>query len=336
MRVVEIANDRSLVVTNRPVPPLGPGEVRVDVAYCGICGSDLQMCADPDFPAGRVLGHEFAGRISEIGDGVDGWAVGDRVAVLIYRFCGTCRYCAGGDEHFCVSGGHLGWVLGVQGQGGYAESVVAPASSLFAVPDGVTDMQAALTEPVAVALRAANFVECPPNEPVAVFGAGPVGLLIALILRYKGFTDVTVLERNPARRAAAERVGFRTAVVETDDDQARLASTEPAVVVDATGAASAIKTAIQVVRDRGRIVLVGLPAADVPVDVNRVILHEINLVGSAGYNRADFAAALDLLATGAIPTDALITNVADLSVADEKFKELLNPFTRQVKILLQP
>lgn len=334
MRVIEIAPDRSLVPVDRPAPRLAPGEVRIEVAYCGICGSDLHMRTDPGIPAGTVLGHEFAGRISEIGDGVQGWSVGDRVAVLPHVSCGECRYCRAGQENFCVSGGHLGWVIGVQGQGGLAESVVAPASCLFAVPEGVTDAQAALAEPVAVAARAAGQVTCAPDEPVTVVGAGPIGLLISLILRHKGFADVTIMERSSGRRAIAESLGLRATA--PADDAASPAGERPAVVVDASGSPAAIAMGVRLLRNRGKIVLVGLPGDEVPMDVAYLVLHEITVAGAAGYNRADFAHALELLAKGAIPTDRIITEIADLSAAGVKFQELADPGTRQIKVLLHP
>jgi (R,R)-butanediol dehydrogenase / meso-butanediol dehydrogenase / diacetyl reductase len=356
IRAAEIAEDRSIQVVERPRPQMGPHEVRVDITYCGICGSDLHMREDPNFPSGSVLGHEFAGRISEVGAEVTDWEVGDRVAVLIYQSCGTCRYCTEGHENFCVDGGHGGWVIGVQGQGGLAESVIASESALFAVPDEVSDQAAALTEPVAVALRAANQVTAEPSDPVVVLGAGPVGLLIASILKHRGYRDLVVVERNPVRRATAESIGLRSAEaaaggksaagapmhealsasVQLPEELTGKLSDRPAVVVDATGSSTAIQWATTIVRNRGRVVLVGLPVRGIEVDFAHVILHEIELVGTSSYNRSDFAGALELLAAGAIPAEAIVTDIAPLGDADSKFRELVEATTSQIKILLHP
>jgi (R,R)-butanediol dehydrogenase / meso-butanediol dehydrogenase / diacetyl reductase len=332
VKVVEIGRDRSLAIADRPQPDLGPDEVRVAVSFCGVCGSDLHMRADAGFPAGAVLGHELSGRVAELGSRVQGWALGDRVAVLIYRNCGTCRYCLAGSENHCVVGGHLGHVLGVQQQGGLAESVVATPNQLFKVPPDLADDEAALTEPVAVALRASRSVDCALDDPVAVVGAGPIGLLVAHILKYRGFSNVVVVELHEHRRLVAEEMGLAT--LGADEDQLR--KIEPAVVVDASGSPAAIRMAIRALRSQGQLVLVGLPAAEVPIDINYLILHEIRISPSAGYGRRDFGEALELLADGAIPTASIITSRVALDEAEHGFDELKDPHTRHVKILLHP
>lgn len=331
MRAVETSGIGVLNVVDRETPPVEEAEVRIDITYCGVCGSDLQMSNDPEYPNERVLGHEFTGTISEIGSTVTNWSIGDRVAVLPNVSCGGgCRHCREGQENFCVEGGHLGWVAGVQGQGGLADSVVVPESCLFRVPDSVSDKAAAITEPTAVALHAVNRVTSAIDEPIVVFGAGPVGLLVASILRYRGYRDVAVLERNSARRSVAEKIGFKTSTPEAAPIE------KPPTVIDATGAPAAIEAAIQTVRNRGTIILVGLPSSRVEVDFSHAILHGIDFLGAAGYNRSDFAGALDILSSDAIPLDDMVTDVVSLEEAQATFKELLSPGTAQIKVLLHP
>lgn len=327
MRVVETSGVGVLSVVDREPPAVNESEVRIEIRFCGICGSDLQMSNDPEYPDGRVLGHEFTGVINEIGSGVTNWSVGDRVAVLPNVSCGgDCLHCLAGYENFCIEGGHLGWVAGVQGQGGLADSVIVPETCLFAVPEAVSDKAAAITEPTAVALHAVKRVTSHKTEPIVVFGAGPVGLLAASVLRARGYERVAVLERNPKRRAVAEKLGFSTSAP----------AEHPPTVIDATGAPAAIESAIQLVRNRGDIILVGLPNKKVEIDLSYSILHGIDFLGAAGYNRSDFADALDALASGAIPVDEIVTDIVSLDQAQEIFQDLLSPETSQIKVLLRP
>ena len=166
MRAVAIAEDRRLraVRMDRPVP--GPGEVLVDVRYCGICGSDLHLPDLPAefFPAGHVLGHEFTGVIAELGPAAGAWPVGERVAVFPMVACGACAPCRGGHPNLCDHGIDAG--PGIGRQGGYAESVAVPAGMLRRLPDSVSDADGALIEPLAVAIRAIGRTEVTPSEPV--------------------------------------------------------------------------------------------------------------------------------------------------------------------------
>lgn len=335
MHAMQVTADRRLARVERPEPVLGPTEVRVAVAYCGICGSDLHMRNDPAIPEGAVLGHEFSGVLEDVGPEAEGWRVGDRVAVLPYVSCGTCRSCVAGAENLCTTGGHLGSVLGVDKPGGLAQSVVADQSALLRLPKDATLEQGALVEPVAVALRAARRVVAAPAEPVVVMGAGPIGLLVGLVLSARGHTDVTLLDLNRGRLAVARSLGLRTRATEADDLAAVLGGMEVETFVDCTGAPPAIRAEVASVRARGRVVLVGLPGGDVAYDAPDAILLEIEVVGSAGYSRADFAGALDLLVAGALPVSQLITKVAALEDVDTMFDELSKPTTEHIKILIQ-
>jgi len=331
LRAVETSGVGVLTLVERELPPVTGSEVRLEVIYCGVCGSDLQMSNDPTYPQGRVLGHEFTGVVSEVGPNVSKWSLGDRVAVLPNISCGgECFHCQEGNENFCTEGGHLGWVAGVQGQGGLADSVVVPETCLFRVPDGVSDKGAAITEPTAVALHAVKRVISEVNEPIVVFGAGPVGLLAASILRHRGFTDISVIETNPARRAVAEKIGFTTTANEVAPEN------RPPTVIDATGAAAAIEAAIQIIRNRGNLILVGLPNNKVEIDLSYAILHGIDFLAAAGYTRQDFSDALAILDAGAIPVDDIVTDVVKLDSAQSTFQQLLSAETNQIKVLLEP
>jgi (R,R)-butanediol dehydrogenase/meso-butanediol dehydrogenase/diacetyl reductase len=207
MRAVAITGERRAEVVDigRPVP--GPGEVLLDVSFCGICGSDLHMLAMPAgmFPAGHVLGHEFTGVVAGLGSAAGQWRVGDRVAVLPIADCGECYACRAGHPNLCEQGIDHG--PGIGRPGGYAESVTVPTAMLHRLPDSVSDADGALIEPLAVALRAVKLSQATPGEPVCVLGAGPIGVLALAALRARGFSRVAVVEPVAGRRAAAARLG---------------------------------------------------------------------------------------------------------------------------------
>ncbi|WZH54485.1 MAG: alcohol dehydrogenase catalytic domain-containing protein [Nocardioides alkalitolerans] len=330
---MEITESRVLAQAERAAPVLGPDEVAVDVVFCGVCGSDLHMLGDRGFPAGSVLGHELSGVVAAVGAGVAEPRIGDRVVVLPYESCGSCRYCTEGRENLCVTGGHLGSVIGVQRPGGLASTVVVAAGSVVPLPPRASLEHGALAEPVAVACRAADRVLSGPDDPVVVVGTGPIGILVALVLAAGGRTAVRALEVNPARRARAAALGIDV-VDPAEGTTAALRGQDVATFVDCTGAPEAVASQVAAVRRGGRVVLVGL-GASVEIDAEQTILREIEVVGSAGYARRDFHRAVELLASGALPADALITRVAPIADADNVFADLRDPATTHIKVLLR-
>ena len=166
MRAVQVAGDRSLVVVERLVPSPSTGQVLLDVAFCGICGSDLHFRDVPAlFPTGTVPGHEVAGRVVEVGDGVTDWNTDDRVCVLPFAQCGRCTYCLAGSEQVCPEAIVNGVGLGTGRPGGYAERMLVDASMLFALPDAVDDRAGTLVEPLASPYVRSRRRSSPPTSP---------------------------------------------------------------------------------------------------------------------------------------------------------------------------
>ena len=257
MRAIEVGEDRLLRVVERPLPQPGPGEVAVDVAFCGICGSDLHFRDVPAlFPAGTVPGHEFSGSIATLGEGVDGWEAGDRVCVLPFAQCGECAACLAGTEQVCATAIANGVGLGTGRPGGYADRVVVDARMLFALPEAVDDRAGTLVEPLAVAVHAHTRARPEPGDALMVIGAGPIGLLTALVARERG-NEVVVVSRNPARARRAEQLGLATV---TPEDAATVAQAgaQPAVVLECAGTGSALGLALELVAPLGRVVIVGV------------------------------------------------------------------------------
>lgn len=337
-RSVQIGDDRRLVVVDRPVPPPGPAEVEVTVAYCGICGSDLHFRDVPAlFPSGTVPGHELSGRISAVGDDVEGWSIGDRVAVLPFAQCGECELCRAGEEQVCPHAVNDGVGLGTGRAGGYAERVLVDARMLFALPDELDDAAAALAEPVAVGVHAVAKAGVSPDAPVAVVGAGPIGLVTALVLRARGFERLVIVSRNPARARAAEELGLAT--VALDDAPSGVSAAlgvAPAVVFECAGTPDAATLAVHLVRQLGRVVLVGIALDTLRLPATAIVFNEVEIVGALTYRRDEFAEAIDLLAAGDVPSEALITGVVGLERAEEMFQTLTAPGNTHIKVLLEP
>ena len=335
MRAVQVAEDRRLVAVECPAPEPGPGQALVEVAYCGICGSDLHFRDVPElFPAGTVPGHEFSGRIVAVGDGVRVWSAGDRVCVLPFGQCGECAVCRAGNEQVCPHAVARGVGLGTGRPGAYAGQVVVDDRMLFALPDSVDDRAGTLVEPLAVAIRAVDLAGVDPDEPALVLGAGPIGLLTALVLRHRGARRVVVCSRNPARGERAAGLGLDT--ISTEEVNEIPPDGGPTCVFECAGTPAAAELAVQALRPLGRLLLVGLALEPLELAAPAIVLKELSIRGVIAYRRAQFQAAIDMLAGGAIPVDELITEVVPLADAEAAFRSLTARGSEKVKVLLAP
>jgi 2-desacetyl-2-hydroxyethyl bacteriochlorophyllide A dehydrogenase len=337
MRAIAIAEDRTLEATEIEERGLEPNEARVQVAFCGICGSDIHMRASPVIPTGSVMGHEFSGTVSELGSALESFSVGDRVAVYPFASCEECPNCRRGDYHVCQQAAVTGLGLGAN-PGAYAESVVVQGSMLVPIPEDLPLEHGALVEPLAVGLHGVTIGEAEPGDRCLVIGAGPIGLMTALSLRARGIDEVIVVEKNERRQERIRLFGFDP--LGLDDIHVRVLEAFggdlPDVVFECAGNPAAPQLAIELVRSRGVIVLLGV--LEEPVEISQLVLliKEAQIRASFAYRRAEFEEAVELLAAGKIPADRLITGTAPLARAQEMFEQLEDPATEQIKILLTP
>ena len=337
MRALQVTEARKLAEADLPDPDLGAGEVTVEIAFCGICGSDLHMLPSPAISPGTVMGHEFSGTVAAIGEGVEGWSVGDRVCVLPGTACGECPMCAAGHEHLCAEATIRGHGLGGR-QGAYAERIAVDAESLFALPDGVSDEHGALVEPLAVGVHAVRLAAADAADPVCVLGAGPIGVMTSLALRAEGFERVVVVEPGDSRRAKIEALGFDALPLDGVHEAVigAFGGELPVAVLECAGHSSALGLALELVRPRGTAVAVGVLEEPVPVNQLLLILKEAVVRGAFAYEREDFERAIELLDGGGIPAEELVTEVVPLSGAQAMFEELVRPGTEHLKVLLKP
>jgi 2-desacetyl-2-hydroxyethyl bacteriochlorophyllide A dehydrogenase len=301
--------DGALEVRDVPVPEPGPGEVLIEIAQCGICGTDLHFVLERIARPGSVLGHEWSGTIAAVGPDVEGWSVGARVVCGPEPGCGECRACVRGRPSVCLRRppvDHLSF------RGAFARYVVAPAEQLLVVPDELPARAAALTEPTAVATHAVTLSGATLADRVLVTGGGPVGLLVTAVLHAQGIDDVTVSEPAAARRERALEVGAARVVTPDELPTPSMGSPVPepfTVVFECSGNAAGGESAIEQLDFAGVCVLVGTGHDFPRLNHNRVIVLENTILGSYNYDADGFAAALALLASGAMPLDALVEPV---------------------------
>jgi len=337
VRAAVISESRKIVVRDVEEAPVTDGHVRLTVSRCGICGSDLHMPEMTErFPAGSIIGHEIAGTISEVGGGVEGWSVGDRVAAYHSVSCGQCDNCLLGHEYMCVKAASLSLGLGAVA-GGYAQSVLTPARTLFAVPDHVTDDQAALAEPLAIGMHGVNKARIDPDIATVVLGAGPIGAMTALALRFNGHDKVVVVEPNPKRRALIERLGFASVGLDgVDASVKRVLGVRPQAVIECSGNSRAASLAVELVGYEGRVVLQGRPSQPVEVSQVTIMVKEVEVVGAVSCTEAEFEQAIGHIASGSVPSADLITDTVGLEDVDAMFDQLLDSSNGQLKVLVAP
>ena len=298
-----------VVVEERPVPRPGAGEVLVEVDHCGICGTDLHMLLEGWGATGLVAGHEFSGTIAELGEGVTGWEVGQPVVGGTSPRCGHCRRCLEGKPSQCE---HQGSIVGSGHDGAFARYVLVGAAALVALPPGLTSRQAALAEPLAVALHGITRSGAAPGDRVMVIGAGPIGALTIAALVARGIGPVIAVEPGERRRQLAAALGASEVLDPTELERfpawepERAAERAVHVVLECSGRRDAIEAGFHQLARGGTLVLVGSGLEHPAFDPNRFVLNELHVVGSFLYDRGGFEDALALLGSGRLPTDLLI------------------------------
>ena len=311
---------------------LEPGWVRLRVEACGICGSDLHFWhGHLRRPLDTSPGHELAGTVI---DGPAGLA-DVRYAVSPNVVCGTCEFCRTGRTNLCGKGGPG---LGLGRNGGLADVVDAPAANLAPIPDGVDAVTASLTEPLAVAVRGVGLANVTPDNTVLVLGAGTIGLCAALVARDRA-ARVAITARHPHQRAAAEQLG----VMVLGEDEAVSWGKEhrPDVVVESVGgAADTVDDAIRVVRRGGRVVILGSFSAPKPIDLQRMMMKEVALLGSfcygGGEREPEFTTAARLTGRWRDELDALTTHQFPLDDVTQAFTTADDKSTGAIKVTLLP
>jgi (R,R)-butanediol dehydrogenase/meso-butanediol dehydrogenase/diacetyl reductase len=315
MRVAVYRGERTVPVESMPTPTLdNPHDVLVEVAFCGICGTDLHAIIEGSGregwgAPGFIGGHEWSGRVAAVGEAVTSWKIGDHVTANSSE-CGSCRNCLAGRTSLCREHSFD------DGPGAFSQYVRRRESSLLAVPTGLDLRAASLTEPLAVALHAVTRSTVQPGQRALVTGAGPIGALTVVALHIRGVESVTVSEPHPLRRALAERLG---AHIVSPEELSALPPGSPEsqfdVLIETSGSPHAVTKGIDHLVAGGVMVLVGVVSKPADLDLLRVLGNELVITGSALYDAGGIAEALALLADGSVPVDVLI-EPTEISLGD--------------------
>lgn len=316
--------DRNFSIEQIDTKPPGPGEVQIDVAYCGICGTDLHVYLghmDERVGRHRVIGHEMSGIVAALGAGVSGFEPGQTVVVRPLDHCGQCPACQRGHRHICQN---LKF-LGLDTHGAFQQKWTVPAHTLHHLPEGLPLSHAALIEPLAVACHDVKRGRVSPGDDVLVIGGGPIGMLIAMVARDAGGT-VTISEINENRIAFARKLGFTT-VNPSDGDVADTVITNTGgkgadVIFEVSGSQPGVELMTAAAATRARIVMVAIHATAPKVDLFQFFWREIEMFGARVYEPEDYEEAMTLLGAGVIDADAMITDIKGLDQLSDAFAEL--------------
>lgn len=300
------------------LPAIEAGEALIRVEACGFCGSDINIVAGthPRARAPLTIGHELSGSIVEMAGHAYGLSIGDRVTTYPLISCGSCYACTHGNPHVCRQLRLFGFDV----DGGMAEFVKLPARSLLKLPDGMPAHIGALIEPLAVAVHGVERKSLKDLKVAAVLGAGPIGILTALVAKARGIPHVLISDVLPSRRELAESVGL-TAVpagASLRDHILELSDQNGAdLIYECAGHPSSAKEMTALVRSRGTIVNLGVFKKPVEVDMQAVNFKEVELLGSRVYERTDFQAAIDMAM--ALPLEAIISREFPLHDVSDAF-----------------
>jgi len=342
VKALLLSQYKHLEIADLPEPTPGHGEVLISVAACGICGSDVHGY---DGSSGRrippiVMGHEAAGIIAALGDGVSGFAEGDRVTFDSTIFCGACNNCRRGDVNLCDNR----QVLGVsctefRRPGAFAEYVAVPSRILYRLPENLSFHEAAMLEAVSVALHGVSLAQISRGSTALVVGAGMIGLLTLQALHAAGCSTIYVADLDRTRLKLAQEAGA-AAVLSSEEDVAGqvMQLTDGVgvdVVIEAVGRNETVKASIDSVRKGGTVVLVGNISPEVTLPLQKVVTRQIRLQGSCA-SAGEYPRAIELLASGAIQVKPFITAVAPLEEGPRWFERLYAREPNLMKVILTP
>jgi L-iditol 2-dehydrogenase len=346
MRAATYYGPGDLRLVDVPEPSAGPGELKLRMRATATCGTDAKIFrhGHPRLEPPQIIGHELAGEVIEVGEGTEGFAIGDGVQVIAAVPCGDCWACKADRMTICPNQTSMGY----QYPGGFAEQMIVPQQVLKVqgvnrIPDGVSYAEASVTEPLACALNAQELVRVGNGDIVVVMGAGPIGCAHVRLARSLGAATVYLIDVNAGRLAlSADRVHPEAAIDASavDPVEAVRELTDgrgPDVVITAAPAGSAQEQAIEMAAPQGRISFFGgLPKDDpyIRCDSNLVHYRELSLVGANGSSPDHNRRALDLIATGAVPVADLITHRMPLERVQDAIEAVISG--EAIKVVVEP
>ena len=335
------AGPGNMEIRDVPEPSPKAGEIKVQVKHAGICGSDLHIYhSDIDIPVNPpvTIGHEFSGVITELGEGVEGFKVGERiVSETAVEFCGTCPYCRIGYYNLCNDRRTLGYWF----NGAFAAYTVVPARNVHRIPDNVSDISAAMTEPLACVVHAVNdLCRIIPEDLVLVTGPGAIGINAMQVAKaYGARVIMSGTSKDVPRLALAKELGADFVVNIEKESLEDLVMAQSGgygadVVLECSGAAPAINSALLLIKKRGYFTQIGLPSGKIDFDINRVCFKELHFSGSLGSRKSAWERGLALQASGKVN----LVPLADVHLPLSEWEEAFRRFDAKegCKVFLDP
>jgi (R,R)-butanediol dehydrogenase / meso-butanediol dehydrogenase / diacetyl reductase len=335
MKATYYEGNKQFSVGESKIVPPGPGQVRIKVAYAGVCGTDLHIFLghmDERVNVPQVIGHEASGEIVELGEGVTDFAVGDHVVLRPTDACGDCPTCARGGTNICPSINFIG----ITSPGAFQGSWTVPSRLLHKLPPSVDMKLAAVVEPLAVACHDVRAGEVKADDYCVVIGAGPIGMIEALVCRAKG-ARVVVSEVNPARVEMAVELGFEAVnPLETDLPKYVMDATGgdgADVVFEVTASQPGIDMMTKLPRTHGKIVIVGICSEPMMIDMRTILWREYTVIGARNYVKQDFDEAIGLITDGKLPLEKIVSDVRALDKIQGTLEEIASGSANFMKVL---
>lgn len=344
MKAAVLVGPERIEVKGVPLPKLAPGMILIRVSACGVCGSDVHMWkagagwsdeAIPDFR----MGHEFCGVVVDPGD--SHFATGDRVTFWANMYCGRCDMCRAGQEHLCREVGGKNYI-GFVCNGAYAEYFAGPARYAYKLPDTVSDVAAALIDPLMVAYHAVRRSSLRLHDRVLVVGSGIIAQLMGRLARKAGASLIAMSKINDNQLAKARELGDFDCYLDgaAPDRAARYREVSKGgfdVVFEAVGSRESLAACLKAVRPGGEIVAVGNSVTpEIPFSLNSLVLNEVRLTGSVSCTRKEFEETIDLIASGFIKPEAFVTDIIGLDGLQDALQKQSTGWPGLLKSVVKP
>lgn len=323
------------------VPQIGRRDVLVRVRRVGICGSDVHFYLHGKIGSfivtkPLILGHECSGEVVEVGEDVKNVKVGQRVVIEPGFTCGVCEYCRSGRYNLCPNVRFYG---APPYDGVFSEYTSAPEENIHLMPENMTYEEGAMIEPLAVGLMAAKRGRISVHDKVAIFGAGPIGLLALQAVKSHGVTEIFVVDVIDYRLEYALKLGAERVINASKEDAVKqimefTGGRGVDAIIEASGSPKAIQQALDAVKPGGRIILVGYPLVDVPILIDKILMKELDILGVHRYANV-FPTAIRLVSSGKVDVKTLVTHVFPLDKILEGFNVHINKIGKPIKVQIE-
>lgn len=337
MKALVYEGKRDLRLEEYPVPQCGAKDVRIKIAYCGICGSDVHGYLGT---TGRkipplIMGHEFAGIVDAVGEQVTRFHPGDRVTALPVKYCGHCEYCRRGLTNICPNRNFLGVF---SENGAMCEYLCIDEQYVLSLPEDVDFIKGALIEPFAVAYRAVVSADVK-DKSVLVLGAGTIGLLVVQIARFMGARFIAVTDMSNARLELARRSGAALTVNPNEQSLAEnlkssLGSDKVDRTIEAVGATPTVQDSLNRLKNKGLAIWIGNSAPLVQTPMQEIVTRELTVRGTYIYSNEDFKAAMHLIGSNSFDLSFIISKIVSMEEAPAMFETLSAGAGELIKVLI--